>query len=133
MTWEWSHTHEAYAAVHDNIMALPRAEQEVIMAEWKAAGRGGHFYPKGLSGAPFDRRRYARALATLQLEPDYFFQDTGDGSIVGDRIWTLTERQALCTNGGGEAWVCPYGCHTVPFHTPYEEQEDDEDECSHEH
>jgi hypothetical protein len=36
------------------------------------------------------------------------------GDLV-DMIWAFAEQQRTCDNGGFNAWMCPYGCHTVPF------------------
>jgi hypothetical protein len=37
--------------------------------------------------------------------------------LLVDKIWRRAREQALCEDGGWEAWMCPYGCapHRVPF------------------
>jgi hypothetical protein len=37
---------------------------------------------------------------------------------LADDVWERASELRTCTNGGHEAWICPYGClsHMVPFH-----------------
>jgi hypothetical protein len=35
--------------------------------------------------------------------------------MVQAEVWEKVKALAVCDNGGFEAWVCPYGCHTLPF------------------
>jgi len=117
MAWSWSHTAEAYQNVRDNIAAMDRKWLEVCFAEWKAAGRGGHFPPDGFSTEPFEDRPYRRALSAAK----YMVTEE-----LAERVWELAERQAICTNGGWQAWCCPYGCHEVSFSPNNEDEKDDD-------
>ena len=95
MSWEWSHTNEAYAYAQDKVNALPRAELLTILREWayedrEKAGRKPSFrLPVGL-----------RKLTT----------DT-----LAELVWERAEEHQTCSNGGWSAYLCPDGCHTVPF------------------
>ena len=40
MTWEWSHTDEAYAAVHEQLLAKPREWLIEVYAEWGGPASG---------------------------------------------------------------------------------------------
>lgn len=118
MTWEWSHTIEGMHNVCSNIARLSREDLEVIYAEWKAAKGRGHFHPRSFQlGEDCDLRAHDRALGKARLM---------DTEVLVDKIWDLCSTQALCSNGGWEAYVCPYGCpiHRVSF--DHEEREKDE-------
>lgn len=114
MTWEWSHSQEAYDNLRLQLEAQDREFLETVYAEWKAEGRPGWFGSDGrhaITTAGFDERRYQRALcAAKDLSTD----------VLVEKIYNLAERQASCTNGGWEAWTCPYGCavHMLPFEHP---------------
>lgn len=98
MTWSWSHTETAYQAVKTNIENMPRNRLKMIYAEWNA--KEGE---NDLNDA-----KYTEAL------------DAAEGlrnEQLAEFIWEKTNAQRLCTNGGWEAYCCPFGCiaHTVPF------------------
>ncbi len=107
MAWSWSHSQEAYANAQANLEDLPREVREVIYAEWRAVQTrkktdyNDHDH--------FDERRYQRALAWVKTSDD------ADDTAINEFIWIKAEAQATCTNGGWEAWLCPYGCHLVSF------------------
>jgi hypothetical protein len=103
MAWQWSHTAEAYADAYANVMALPRADLEVIFAEIKAAK------PREYGEPDFVKARYAKALREARKLPD---------DILADAVWSFAEEHRTCTNGGHRAHVCPWGCHTVAFDRP---------------
>jgi hypothetical protein len=88
---------------------MPRKTLEVIYAEWIA-----HRPDDGPEH--FDQKAYAKALVEAGNLPD----DT-----LADFVWEKAEELATCTNGGWEAYVCPFGCgpHTVPFSAPQAENE----------
>ncbi len=114
MTWEWSHTPEAYEAVRKNIFRKDRKWLEVVWAEWvTASNRDTRRMPLGATN--FDHRTYETALARTKNKMTGYLKEF---------IWECTEELRNCTNGGWEAHCCPYGCgcHMVPFHTE-EEQE----------
>ena len=103
MAWEWSHTPEAYANAYANLQNRPREWLETVWAEWEASE-----YDTGIGFRAMDLRQYEAALAKAKELPE----DT-----LADAIWERMAEQATCTNGGFEAWACPYGCrcHLVPF------------------
>ena len=109
MSWEWSHTDEAYEDAYQNLHNLDRETLCVIAMEWDT-----EIFHEGeyLDGW------YDRALKII----------LGDkvltSEILADGIWLqCAEDQEIngswfgrtCDNGGFNAWVCPHGCHTVPF------------------
>lgn len=119
MAWSWSHTNEGVANVQTNVERLDKETLEVIYAEWKA-GEKGHFHPRSYkAGDDLDFQRYDRALGKAKLM-------TREALV--ESVWPLVERLATCTNGGWEAWCCPYGCpvHMVSFDAPEEEEEEDD-------
>jgi len=114
MAWEWSHTQEAYLDAESNFRSLPFEKQAVIFAEWEAMAPS----PAGASaGDPFfnpelNLKRYGRELRrAYSLKRRGLFADTLDAT------WDRIAEMATCTNGGREAWLCPFGCgcHMVPF------------------
>ncbi len=100
MTWEWSHTDEAYANVRAQILAQDTEWLRVCWAEVKAR------VPDEDSEDGFDQEKYAEALIKAAALPD---------DLLADDIERFASEQALCTNGGWEAWCCPWGCHSVTF------------------
>jgi len=108
MAWEWSHTPEAYQAAERNLRKKPLGELSIILAEWKAAEPD----EDGCTG--FGQAQYDSALK--QIEADLKAGRLHKGAICDD-IWRRMEEQRTCTNGGFEAWCCPFGCgcHMVSF------------------
>lgn len=103
MSWEWSHSPEAYAAARRNLDNLSPGEIRVIWAEWEATD---FKYPDTLEGPSLDVERYENAHRRAQvLSPEYLCAD----------IWNRMEALRTCENGGAMAWACPYGCHLVSF------------------
>jgi len=94
MSWEWSHTNEAYENARANLGELDSETLSVIDSEWRYQDDG---------------------------EPDGFDWESAKskaivwGDITADFIWEKAEELRTCDNGGFNAWVCPYGCHTVSF------------------
>jgi hypothetical protein len=109
MAWGWSHTPEAYANAQANLEAKPKAELEVIYAEWLAHEPAGY--------DDFNQDAYAAAYQDARSIP---------ASDLADTIWRLASNQAICNNGGFDAWVCPYGCgsHAVSFSKDGESYDD---------
>ena len=116
MSWEWSHTEEAYSDAFKNLCDLDRETLCVIMAEWDTEIFNGGEYLDGF----YDKR-------LQQLMEDKF----ESCETLARQIWIqCAESQEIngqwfgrtCDNGGFNAWMCPHGCHTVPFSK--EEQED---------
>jgi hypothetical protein len=109
MAWSWSHAPEAYFTVYENLQDLDRDTLCVVFTEWKTAlEHEGEFFDGW----------YDQSLAEIQANDiltndilanviwDYCSQDHN----VGDQWYGRT-----CDNGGFNAWICPYGCHTVSF------------------
>jgi hypothetical protein len=116
MAWSWSHTGEAYAAVQKQIEEKDREWLEVVWSEWISATPHPRF---GISfSAELDERRYAKALIRAKAKSTEY---------LAEFIWEKTEAYATCSNGGWEAYCCPFDCmcHQVPF-TPDEEQDLDD-------
>lgn len=113
MAWEWSHTNEAYANACEQVHALPRAELLTILREWAYADRetsGRLRFPQGKQ-VWTDRRGKTRVRG-FRLPAGLRKLAT---DILADLVWERAEEYRTCTNGGGQAYVCPDGCHTVPF------------------
>ena len=107
MSWEWSHSDEAYNAAYQNLHNLSRPELCEILTEWDM-----EIFHEG----SYDK--YSIRHAELLNDP-YETCET-----LADQIWLqCSESQEIngswfgrtCDNGGFNAWVCPHGCHTVSF------------------
>lgn len=112
MAWEWSHTNEAYAAAEQNTRALPRRTLLIILREWAYQDRetaGGS--PHQGSIGPSGRVRGFRLPAGLRRLPT---------DVLADLVWQRAEEYRTCSNRGFDAYLCPDGCHTVPFHSTEE-------------
>jgi len=112
MTWEWSHTAEAYRDAEINLRNMPIDELRVIWAEWKATfGCDISFDPQ------FCPDTYPEALTESQ--------DMTAEQLAND-IWERASELRSCTNGGNEAYMCPYGCgpHMVAFDTVHDHGND---------
>ena len=99
MAWSWSHTHEAYCNARAQIEQSPRDWLEVCYAEIRVE------VPDD-GESQLDEGLYARALTQAKGLPS---------DVLADAIWEYASELQTCTNGGWEAWCCPWGCHTVPF------------------
>jgi len=120
MSWEWSHTADGVDNARDQVSVLPTETLRVVWAEWKAleplSAENGSCAERG-----FDEAAYEQALLEAA--------DIGD-DILADEIWEWTEAMRTCTTGGWEAWICPWGCHRVPFDPVEDDEDDGEDEES---
>lgn len=107
MTWEWSNAPEAYRDAELNLRDLPIETLIVIAAEWKAAYKDGYNYE-------LSSPRYHRIWRKLTKDA-YLGRITAEE--LADMIWPMAEELAECSNGGWEAYLCPFGCgcHQVPF------------------
>ena len=105
MTWEWSHTEEAYANARANFEALPRDERNIIAAEWQALDK--------TDKRTFRDSAYHRSLRRVKDWTD---------ERLNDFCWFHISEQRRCTNGGYAAHCCPFGCsiHMVSFSPPGE-------------
>ncbi len=102
MSWEWSHTVEAYSYAQEQVQKQERSWLEVVFAEWEALDSREDFEDG------FNEEKYNAALLHAKELPD---------DVLADFIWEKMEALATCTNGGWEAHCCPFGCgcHMVPF------------------
>ena len=97
MSWEWSHTNEAYRDAELNLQDMPIDELRIIWAEWYAR-----------DGSSLDDDKYYEALELAK--------DMCAASLTAI-IWDNASEQRTCDNGGFNAWLCPFGCgpHLVAF------------------
>jgi len=109
MTWEWSHSPEAYADAKRNLEEKDSDWLRTVYAEWKA-----HTSREDDEWA-FNEEKYKAALAEANTLTD---------EQMINFIWEQMSELANCTNGGHEAHCCPFGCHMVPFH--YQGEDDEE-------
>lgn len=119
MAWEWSHTQEAYQAVRNQIDRKAekaqngdRDEQEwltVVCAEIDVKDCD-------LLFAAWNKR-YRKALYSNTR-----LAGTDGWQALATKIWDFAQDKATCDNGGWNAWVCPDGCHTIPFTDPEDEE-----------
>ena len=115
MAWSWSHTDEAYAEIeqqiHEKADAANNGDQEasgwlqVVWSEWVARN-----WKKDRVTTDLDLRKYERAIARAKRQGE----ELGYDKLATD-IWNWSSELATCTNGGGNAWCCPFGCHLIPF------------------
>ena len=105
MAWEWSHTQEAYETARKNLGKKARRWLEVCWAEWCATT---FKREETLEGPEFDGEEYEREL-------DIVKEEKPDKEDLAQRIWDRMEQLRTCTNGGHEAYACPFGCHLVSF------------------
>ena len=108
MTWGWSHTPEAYRDAELNLRDMPVDELRIIWAEWQAdKPRPDPDYPGDMETG-FCSDAYDAALRSCAA----MAHDT-----LADDIWRMASELRLCTNGGHQAYMCPYGCepHLVAF------------------
>ena len=107
MSWEWSHSPEAYEAARENVLALPQKELAVIYSEIRASSRN----PDGsyiTSASGLDMEKYYETLKAAEK---------ADKQFLAEQVWAFMEEHRTCDNGGFLAHCCPYGCrcHVVPF------------------
>lgn len=106
MSWEWSHTAEAYEAAKENVKSQPREWLAVVFAEWRASQNR-----KGQVTQEFKEKKYARAMKFAN-DPEKITTEA-----LATMICENMEQLRTCTNGGYEAYACPFGCmgHLVSF------------------
>jgi hypothetical protein len=109
MAWEWSHTPEAYADAYAQVQRLPRAELLTILREWAYHDREKTGRLRGEAIGPSGRVRGFRLPNGIRRLP---------ADMLADLVWQRAEDHRTCDNGGWNAYVCPDGCHTVPFEAP---------------
>lgn len=120
MAWEWSHSPEAYENLRFNMESFVESglawfgdeiasgtmqnlkDLEFCVESWaecKLNAEG-----KECNVENFDVA-YTKGLEFIRLGADIFT----------DSWYEMVESIRLCTDGGYEAFVCPTGCHTLPF------------------
>lgn len=109
MAWSWSHTAEAYDNARLNIQDLPHEDLVTILAEIRAKKWDDDNPDEPLS---FNNGKYNEF---------YEESDKLSNDILADAIWEFASEYRTCDNGGFNAHVCPYGCHTVSFDRNEEE------------
>jgi len=110
MTWEWSHTEDAYGYAEEQLKKLPRTVLTEIAHEWAA---------------------YVNGKASEKHEADHEDDETippftppiaGNSilhmgcSELSDFIWehaSSWDHGRRASNGGHELYLCPDGCHSV--------------------
>ena len=102
MAWSWSHTTEAHGNAEQNLRSLPADELRTIYGEWFS-------YRPGTPDADYEG--FVVSLYDQGLDE----AETLSDDVLADVIWDRAAGIATCDNGGFNAWVCPYGCHTVSF------------------
>jgi hypothetical protein len=115
MTWNWNHTPEAYDNVYYNISQLPLEILIEIAAEITTYTMVTEFNNKlffyleeNNNSTNWNKELYTKFLTNTK------FNESNKHYLV-DFIFKFASEQAECTNGGHEAFVCPYGCHLVSF------------------
>lgn len=116
MAWEWSHTVEAYENARKNLEMVETDILIEILSEWDALEAGKVTEPD--HPEPFFQEAYDESKERLTQQCSRL---DGFEEHIADAIWTKAEELATCDNGGFNAWVCPYGCHTVSFDREDEE------------
>ena len=116
MAWEWSHTPEAYTNAYEQTKRLPRATLLTILREWSYDDRdkANRLPKRAISEKTGRARGFRRPAGLWRLDRD----------TLADLVWQRAEEQRRCTNGGWEAYLCPEGCHRVPFDPPADMKED---------
>lgn len=112
MAWSWSHTNEATVeeqlnnivdeANNSDIEAIEWLQ--VVWSEWVASN-----WKKDRGTTDLDLRKYERAIARAKRQGE----ELGYGKLATD-IWNWSSELSTCTNGGWNAWCCPFGCHLLP-------------------
>lgn len=108
MTWEWSHTAEAYQNAYAQLCQQDNLWLAECYAEWRA-------WEEAKEEGGFDRTAYDRCHAIISPEEE-------DRPAMISGIWRRAEEARRCTNGGHSLHMCPYGCHSVPVEPPEEEE-----------
>jgi len=106
--WSWSHTDEAYMCVMRNLHNRGHKWLSEVWAEWETARKNpaAEYWEK----PGFNEEDYKQAIEKAK---------NIDRASLADDIYSAASEQADCTNGGWEAYVCPYHCHTVGFEQDY--------------
>lgn len=121
MTWNWSHTQEAYDNVYYNISQLSLETLKEIATPFILRLKAAEIktYQDMLAQRP---ERVIEGLSDREnlwhpeLHNSYLEKVNNlPADILADLIYKFASEQAESTNRGYEAYVCPYGCHSVSF------------------
>lgn len=105
MSWEWSHTPEAYCNARDNVHKLSRKKLREAYAEIKASQKDEYgCYGGGMCDKEVEQYK------TIHKQSKDIPKD-----ILADSVWDFMEEFRTCDRGGHNAYCCPYGCHMVSF------------------
>lgn len=121
MAWEWSHTEAGYNYVRLSIRDLAIDNLKVVWAEIKtfqecfqkhndelrAEGEEGVLYPAN-NGSYFRDDIYEKHLNSEALL-------NKSSEDIAEEIWEFAAWQRECDEGGFNAYICPFQCHTLPF------------------
>jgi len=99
MSWEWSHSVEAYENAKRNLEKLDEDTLHIIAVEWFA----------------YEFARGSDTPSKYDFDKAQEIVDNSRNLDFCEFIWEKMEQLALCDNGGWNAWACPFGCHTVSF------------------
>lgn len=128
MAWSWSHTTEAYEYARGKLHRMSQKNLGIIWAEWKT-------YQKAQADKLEEEQKEAEendwpipdyVTPSTDFDQEYYAEQLKEAKAIikrvdkdalADEIWEWACEYATCTNGGWEAWMCPYGCgcHMVPF------------------
>ncbi len=115
MAWSWSHSGIAYENAYLNLADETPDDLIEIMTEWRVHQKsGGDDSVKWMT----DEETWDE----IRKEVREYYGKAHSLDLLIESIWDLAQAQALCDNGGFNAWMCPYGCHTVPFDRNEEEE-----------
>lgn len=107
MAWNWSHTQQAYDNAYKNLSELPNDDLIIIWSEIKSYNLNEY------NLISFDEDLYNEKIKECKQIINNL---SGNMEPIIDDIWQFaSEELRTCDNGGFNAWLCPYGCHTVSF------------------
>jgi len=125
MAWSWSHTDEAYYNAEQNTRKAEREWLEVCWAEIQS-------YKEDLAEQNAERVRNGEEPELYPVCHDQYFSNLKYEAArvkaklkcresLADEIWEYARERRTCTNGGWEAYCCPFGCHMVSFDSKEDE------------
>jgi len=124
MSWSWSYSQEGYQNIHDNIHRMSREDLIVCLAEFAAHEKrpedwddeeDGDWEEYRMMHEPFDDAEFEKVKKRLT-------ESCLDAETFADEVSRKAAEYAVSDNGGFNAYVCPYGCHTVSLDPPEDEK-----------
>ena len=119
MVMQWSHTQEAYDYAKKQLDHLTITEIIRIVAEWRQLEIDSLKHPIGkynysITFNPNEYKLHEQCIREkILITKGLFLLAMLEGYI--DYIWRMASKQRTACSTANEAWVCPYGCHTVSF------------------